>query len=71
MKANKVLKHIEKYNNELLKVIDDTYNTYKKIRLVDFYNSVALENRLFVLNKVYDSSKKLEDKIRKELGSEE
>lgn len=68
MKANKILKHIEKYNNELLKIIDDTYDIYQnKIRVDDIYNFVAFKNRLLVLDSVYDSSKKLEDKIRKEL----
>lgn len=68
MTANKILKHIEKYNNELLKIIENTYDIYKnKIRADDIYNLVALNNRLLVLNNIYDSSKKLEDKIRKEL----
>ena len=68
MTANKILKHIEKYNNELLKIIDDTYDIYQnKIRVDDIYNFVAFKNRLLVLDSVYDSSKKLEDKIRKEL----
>ena len=68
MKVNKILKHIEKYNKELKKIIDDTYNIYQnKIRVNDIYNFVAFQNRLLVLNNVYDCSKKLEDKIRKEL----
>ena len=65
MKTNKILKHIEKYNNELLKIIDDTYKI--KIKVSDIYNLVAIDNRLLVLNKIYDSSKKLEEKINKEL----
>lgn len=65
MKTNKILKHIEKYNNELLKIIDDIYKN--KVKINDVYMLVALDNRLLVLNNIYDSSKKLEDKIRKEL----
>lgn len=65
MKANKILKHIEKYNSELLKLIDDVYKC--KIKIHDIYNLTAIDNRLLVLNNIYDASKKLEDKIRKEL----
>lgn len=63
-RLNKIKKHIENYNLELLDIIDDLYKHHIR---VDYWTSILLENRIQALNQVLDASRKLEKNINKEI----